>query len=93
MAAPTPKPKFGRQFCPYQKLPTISTKEKGSLKGCLFLFKANGDPRRTRTFDPMVKSHLLYRLSYRTTFQIEVISTSNRNNDSTYRNKTLQVVP
>src|SRR5687768_13825851 len=27
----------------------------------------NGDPRRTRTFDPMVKSHLLYRLSYRTT--------------------------
>ena len=28
----------------------------------------NGDPRRTRTFDPMVKSHLLYRLSYRTTF-------------------------
>ena len=25
-----------------------------------------GDPRRTRTFDPMVKSHLLYRLSYRT---------------------------
>jgi hypothetical protein len=31
------------------------------------LIKNNGDPRRTRTFDPMVKSHLLYRLSYRTT--------------------------
>ncbi len=31
------------------------------------LLKLNGDPRRTRTFDPMVKSHLLYRLSYRTT--------------------------
>ncbi len=29
-------------------------------------FSNNGDPRRTRTFDPMVKSHLLYRLSYRT---------------------------
>ena len=27
----------------------------------------NGDPTRTRTWDPMVKSHLLYRLSYRTT--------------------------
>ena len=25
-----------------------------------------GDPTRTRTWDPMVKSHLLYRLSYRT---------------------------
>ena len=27
----------------------------------------SGDPTRTRTWDPMVKSHLLYRLSYRTT--------------------------
>ncbi len=26
------------------------------------------DLRRTRTFDPMVKSHLLYRLSYQTNF-------------------------
>ena len=34
-----------------------------------FYFCKNGDPRRTRTFDPMVKSHLLYRLSYRTTFE------------------------
>ena len=32
-----------------------------------YLIEKNGDPRRTRTFDPMVKSHLLYRLSYRTT--------------------------
>jgi hypothetical protein len=33
-------------------------------------FLNNGDPRRTRTFDPMVKSHLLYRLSYRTTRRV-----------------------
>src|SRR5690349_8459377 len=32
---------------------------------CRLRFK-NGDPTRTRTWDPMVKSHLLYRLSYRT---------------------------
>ena len=37
-----------------------------------FLLKS-GDPRRTRTFDPMVKSHLLYRLSYRTTFGFRLI--------------------
>ncbi len=30
-------------------------------------FLENGDPSRTRTCDPVVKSHLLYRLSYRTT--------------------------
>src|SRR5436190_20624032 len=29
-------------------------------------YRKNGDPTRTRTWDPMVKSHLLYRLSYRT---------------------------
>ena len=26
--------------------------------------KKNGAPTRTRTLDPMIKSHLLYRLSY-----------------------------
>ena len=29
--------------------------------------KVNGTPRRTRTFDPMIKSHLLYQLSYERT--------------------------
>lgn len=38
---------------------------KGSRYDCLF--EISGDPTRTRTWDPMVKSHLLYRLSYRTT--------------------------
>ncbi len=32
-----------------------------------FTIVNNGDPSRTRTCDPVVKSHLLYRLSYRTT--------------------------
>ena len=32
-----------------------------------FFYWRSGDPTRTRTWDPMVKSHLLYRLSYRTT--------------------------
>ena len=36
------------------------------------LLQLIGDPTRTRTWDPMVKSHLLYRLSYRT-----VVSVSN----------------
>lgn len=38
--------------------------QKGASKGA---FYQSGDPTRTRTWDPMVKSHLLYRLSYRTT--------------------------
>ena len=29
----------------------------------------NGAPTRTRTLDPMIKSHLLYRLSYGCTYQ------------------------
>ena len=40
----------------------------------------NGDPSRTRTCDPVVKSHLLYRLSYRTT----LVATCNRIDDFTY---------
>src|SRR5215213_11721877 len=43
------------------------TNKKGQPVWLPFLIDINGDPRRTRTFDPMVKSHLLYRLSYRTT--------------------------
>ena len=51
---------------------SLGAKKKRELRRIrVFLIKF-GDPRRTRTFDPMVKSHLLYRLSYRTTFQIEV---------------------
>ena len=40
--------------------------KKGQLRSYP-LRKLNGDPTWTRTRDPMVKSHLLYRLSYRTT--------------------------
>ena len=29
------------------------------------LFRVNGEPSRTRTCDPLVKSQLLYQLSYR----------------------------
>ena len=36
------------------------------MKGA-YVLERIGDPTRTRTWDPMVKSHLLYRLSYRTT--------------------------
>ena len=41
----------------------IETKQKGVslFANPLFLF---GSPARTRTTDPMVNSHLLYRLSY-----------------------------
>ena len=30
-------------------------------------FEENGSPSRTRTYDPMINSHLLYQLSYRGT--------------------------
>lgn len=50
----------------------FKSKRKEMLLHISFLLKLNGDPRRTRTFDPMVKSHLLYRLSYRTT-QVEIL--------------------
>ena len=46
---------------------------------CSHVFAKNGDPTRTRTWDPMVKSHLLYRLSYRTTW----LAAANRMQDST----------
>ena len=42
-------------------------KKEGDRNDRLFVTYNNGDPTRTRTWDPMVKSHLLYRLSYRTT--------------------------
>ena len=31
------------------------------------VFEENGSPSRTRTYDPMINSHLLYQLSYRGT--------------------------
>ena len=33
-------------------------------KGALMLIKTNGEPGRIRTFDPLIKSQLLYHLSY-----------------------------
>ena len=39
---------------------TLLNKEKQALKKYLFL----GDPGRARTVDPLIKSQLLYQLSY-----------------------------
>lgn len=39
--------------------------EKKPATGTLKLVFGSGSPRRTRTADPVINSHLLYRLSYR----------------------------
>ncbi len=52
-----------------------STKKRRPIR-TPFLCCKTGDPSRTRTCDPVVKSHLLYRLSYRTTWLTEVNTNS-----------------
>lgn len=51
----------------FEDVPQCVQIRKGHLCRYPFLIEINGDPTWTRTRDPMVKSHLLYRLSYRTT--------------------------
>src|SRR3977135_454484 len=37
------------------------------------VFENNGEPRRARTRDPLIKSQLLYQLSYRPTTGVRII--------------------
>ena len=44
----------------------LTRREKADTVGCFnFVKNQNGSPGRTRTADPVINSHLLYRLSYR----------------------------
>jgi hypothetical protein len=55
-------------------------------------FPDDGDPTRTRTWDPVVKSHLLYRLSYRTTCSLRRYKRlANQTSDSKHHPRHWQV--
>ena len=58
-------PQVTKQCLPRQRRnPHFGQKKTLQLDWNGFVLQKNGAPTRTRTLDPMIKSHLLYRLSY-----------------------------